>query len=55
MIFIKPEVSPIANGIAAREGRNEYAITLFDETGAARGNIIFSEQVDPSTYCSSNS
>ena len=45
----KTEVSPIANGIAAREGRNEYAITLFDETGAARGNIIFSEQVDPST------
>ena len=44
----KTEVSPIANGIAAREGRNEYAITLFDETGAARGNIIFSEQVDPS-------
>lgn len=24
----KTEVSPIANGIAAREGRNEYAITL---------------------------
>ena len=45
----KTEVSPIANGIAAREGRNEYAITLFDETGAARGNIIFSEQVDPTT------
>ena len=45
----KTEVSPIANEIAAREGRNEYAITLFDETGAARGNIIFSEQVDPST------
>ena len=45
----KTEVSPITNGIAAREGRNEYAITLFDETGAARGNIIFSEQVDPST------
>ena len=45
----KTEVSPIANGIAAREGCNEYAITLFDETGAARGNIIFSEQVDPST------
>ena len=45
----KTEVSPIANGIAAREGRNEYAITLFDETGAARGTIIFSEQVDPST------
>ena len=45
----KTEVSPIANGIAAREGRNEYAITLFDETGAARGNIIFSEQVEPST------
>lgn len=45
----KTEVSPIVNGIAAREGRNEYAITLFDETGAARGNIIFSEQVDPST------
>ena len=45
----KTEVSPIANGIAAREGRNEYAITLFDETGAARGNIIFSEQVDPPT------
>ena len=45
----KTEVSSIANGIAAREGRNEYAITLFDETGAARGNIIFSEQVDPST------
>ena len=45
----KTEVSPIANGIAASEGRNEYAITLFDETGAARGNIIFSEQVDPST------
>lgn len=45
----KTEVSPIANGIAAREGRNEYAITLFDETGAARGNIIFSEQVDQST------
>ena len=45
----KTEVSPIANGIAAREGRNEYAITLFDKTGAARGNIIFSEQVDPST------
>ena len=45
----KTEVSPIANGIAAREGRNEYAITLFDETGAARGNIIFSEQLDPST------
>ena len=45
----KTEVSPIANGIAAREGRNEYVITLFDETGAARGNIIFSEQVDPST------
>lgn len=45
----KTEVSPIANGIAAREGRNEYTITLFDETGAARGNIIFSEQVDPST------
>ena len=45
----KTEVSPIANGIASREGRNEYAITLFDETGAARGNIIFSEQVDPST------
>ena len=45
----KTEVSPIANGIAAREGHNEYAITLFDETGAARGNIIFSEQVDPST------
>ena len=45
----KTDVSPIANGIAAREGRNEYAITLFDETGAARGNIIFSEQVDPST------
>ena len=45
----KTEVSPIANGIAAREGRNEYAITFFDETGAARGNIIFSEQVDPST------
>ena len=45
----KTEVNPIANGIAAREGRNEYAITLFDETGAARGNIIFSEQVDPST------
>jgi hypothetical protein len=45
----KTEVSPIANGIAAREGRNEYAITLFDETGAARGNIIFSEQVDSST------
>ena len=45
----KTEVSPIANGITAREGRNEYAITLFDETGAARGNIIFSEQVDPST------
>ena len=45
----KTEVSPIADGIAAREGRNEYAITLFDETGAARGNIIFSEQVDPST------
>ena len=45
----KTEVSPIANGIAAREGRNEYAITLFDETGAARGNIIFSEQVYPST------
>ena len=45
----KTEVSPIANGIAARKGRNEYAITLFDETGAARGNIIFSEQVDPST------
>ena len=45
----KTEVSPIANGIAAREGRNEYAITLFDETGAARGNIIFSEQVGPST------
>ena len=45
----KTEISPIANGIAAREGRNEYAITLFDETGAARGNIIFSEQVDPST------
>ena len=45
----KTEVSPIANGIAAREGRNEYAITLFDETGAARGNIIFSEQIDPST------
>lgn len=45
----KTEVSPIANGIAARESRNEYAITLFDETGAARGNIIFSEQVDPST------
>ena len=45
----KTEVSPIANGIAVREGRNEYAITLFDETGAARGNIIFSEQVDPST------
>lgn len=45
----KTEVSPIANGIAARECRNEYAITLFDETGAARGNIIFSEQVDPST------
>ena len=45
----KTEVSPIANGIAAREGRNEYAITLFDETCAARGNIIFSEQVDPST------
>ena len=44
----KTEVSPIANGIAAREGRNEYAITLFDETGAARGNIIFSERVDPS-------
>ena len=44
----KTEVSPIANGIAAREGRNEYAITLFDETGAARGNIIFSEQVNPS-------
>ena len=44
----KTEVSPIANGIAAREGRNEYVITLFDETGAARGNIIFSEQVDPS-------
>ena len=43
----KTEVSPIANGIAAREGRNEYAITLFDETGAARGNIIFSEQVEP--------
>ena len=45
----KTEVSPIANGIAAREGRNEYVITLFDETGAARGNIIFSEQIDPST------
>ena len=45
----KTEVSPIANGIAAREDRNEYAITLFDETGTARGNIIFSEQVDPST------
>ena len=45
----KTEVSPIANGIAAREGRNEYAITLFDETGAARGNIIVSEQVDPTT------
>lgn len=45
----KTEVSPIANGIAAREDRNEYAITLFDETGAARGNIIFSEQLDPST------
>ena len=45
----KTEVSPIANGIAASEGRNEYAITLFDETGAARGNIIFSEQIDPST------
>lgn len=45
----KTEVSPIANGIAAREGRNEYAITLFDETGAARGNIIFSEQIDLST------
>ena len=45
----KTEVSPIANGIAAREGRNEYAITLFDEIGAARGNIIFSEQIDPST------
>ena len=45
----KTEVSPIANGIAAREGRNEYAITLFDKTGAARGNIIFSEQVDLST------
>ena len=45
----KTEVSPIANGIAAREGRNEYTITLFDETGAARGNIIFSEQVDSST------
>ena len=45
----KTEVSPIANGIAAREGRNEYAITLFDETGAARGNIIFSEQINPST------
>ena len=45
----KTEVNPIANGIAAREGRNEYAITLFDETGAARGNIIFSEQIDPST------
>ena len=45
----KTEVSPIANGIAAREGRNEYVITLFDETGAARGNIIFSEQVNPST------
>ena len=45
----KTEVSPIANGIAARESRNEYAITLFDKTGAARGNIIFSEQIDPST------
>ena len=45
----KTEVSPIANGIAAREGRNEYVITLFDETGAARGNIIFSEQMEPTT------
>lgn len=45
----KTEVSPIANGIAAREGRNEYVVTLYDETGAARDNIIISEKVDPTT------
>ena len=45
----KTEISPIANGIAAREGRNEYAITLYDETGAARDNVIISEKVDPTT------
>lgn len=45
----KTEISPIANGIAAREGRNEYAITLYDESGAARDNVIISEKVDPTT------
>lgn len=42
-------IAPISNGIAAKQGKQEYAITLYDESGAARGNIIISEQLDPST------
>lgn len=39
-------IKPIANGIAAKQGRQEYAITLYDASGAARGNIIISEQLN---------
>ena len=45
----KTTFRPNANGIAAREGRNEYTVTFYDETGSARDYMIVSEQIDPST------
>ena len=45
----KTTFRPNANGIAAREGRNEYTVTFYDETGSARDYMIVSEQMEPTT------
>ena len=45
----KTTFRPNANGIAAKEGRNEYTVTFYDETGSARDYMIVSEQMEPTT------
>lgn len=42
-------ISPVVNGISAKSGIQEYAVTLYDESGAARGNIIIAEKSNPQT------
>lgn len=42
----KTTLSPIANGFASRDGYQEYVLTLYDETGAARDNMIVREPMD---------
>lgn len=43
------EIRPCINGIANKDGKQEYTITFYDQSGVARDNIIVSQDLDRAT------